>query len=482
MRLFRPLLGLLKGAFDLLASYLLAWVLLFALLAGLFWLVATLVVGLFGFETLESFWLWLDRIGPVNVVVARLLLFALLHLLALLVLRRHLRRVQLILERAVDRGLARFRRWAKRHPRGRLLTGASFTLTLSLLLVPFVIQPTLVPLGRWGGQALAARAANLVDGSATAALAESVVGLYRKVLYAPPEGYEISAEAFGRALSKGDAARLLIDRWDPLIRTTVGDDRRAFALLKAVIWVESAGRRFAVSRTGCVGLTQFCSRTARSGGFRRIFGVGQVYPCRCDGRCRVPKAVQRDLETGDPAKLALHRDSFVCDISDARFDPRKSIRAGHAYVSRLGREFAGNIYVIYVGYNSGPQVARRLWSAIGGAPAASLSTIGPHLSAALGPYYGKHAGRRARSLLRVHLPKLRRAFEGFHAAARSSFALDLRPEAVEEAAEQREVGAVQGEALAADRHHRRAGPRQALHRTQRHQGDDDLGQLPVADL
>ena len=88
----------------------------------------------------------------------------------------------------------------------------------------------------------------------------------------------------------------------------------------------------------------------------------------------------------------------------------KSIAAGRLYTRRLGAEFAGNIYLMYIGYNSGPQVARRLWTAIGGAPAAGLDLIDKHLVEAMSPYYGKGARRRARALVDVHLPKLWKAY------------------------------------------------------------------------
>jgi hypothetical protein len=51
-----------------------------------------------------------------------------------------------------------------------------FSAAVTLLLVPFLIQPTLVP-RRLGARAWAARAANLADGSASAAVVESVIGL-----------------------------------------------------------------------------------------------------------------------------------------------------------------------------------------------------------------------------------------------------------------------------------------------------------------
>jgi soluble lytic murein transglycosylase-like protein len=408
MKPMRELLRILKGAYDVAASYLLACVLLFALVAlGFQLMLAFFVVLLAGFETTESFWIWVDRVLPSRPSLwLRLVVFGLLHVGTLLLLRRRLAKLKTSLERAADRALRRYRRWYERHRRGRAAFSGLFSVVVTLLLVPFLVQPTLVPL-RLGGKAWAQRAANLVDGSATAALLESVVGLYRKT-YATPVIYRgVDEAAF--AARRGE----LIDRWDPLIREVVGDDREAFARLKAVMWVESAGEQWAVSRTGCVGLMQFCSRTARSGGFRSIFGVGQVYQCQCNGGCRVPREARLDLESGDERRIRRQKDAFPCDLTDARFDPRKSLAAGWLYLRELSRELDGNLALMYIGYNSGPTVARKLFRAVGRRGDADLATIARHLPAALRPHYGDAADARARGLARVHLPKLLRAYRGY---------------------------------------------------------------------
>jgi Transglycosylase SLT domain len=429
MRLLRLILRLLKGVYDLLATYLLAWVLLFALLAWCFQLLLGGAVSLVGdFASTESFWNWVRRALPVNVTLLRLAVFGLLHLIVFWTLRRRIVRLKAWVERGADRLIARYRRWSNG---GRAAAGGLFSLFVSALLVPFVVQPTLVPLNL-SGRAWASRAANLADGSATDALVESVVGLYRK-LYAEPAvtdrgvtpdefdeslhgiaKHELGAGGPGGPPPASRRRRPLMDRWDPLIWKVVGGDRRAFARVKAFMWVESGGQQFAVSSTGCSGLMQFCSRTARSGGFRRVFGLGQVYPCSCRGRCGVSRRARRELESGDPERIAAQRRGFPCDLSDARFDPRKSIKAGHLYVRRLAKLHGGNILVMYVGYNSGPAVAKRLWSALRRDAKADLQSVARHLPAALAPYYGSAAAGRARSLVRVHLPKLARAYRLYH--------------------------------------------------------------------
>lgn len=411
-RLFR----IIKGLYDLLASYLLAWILLLGLLALGFQLVLAALVGAFGFESTESFWLWLDRATPLSSLPLRLVGFGLLHGLAIWLARRRLLRLWLRAEKGADRLLARHRRWSRRHPRGRVAASALFSAVVTLLLVPFVVQPSLVPLSLGGG-AWARRAANLVDGAASAALLESVVGLYRR-LYARPvvaEGVSEEELVAGGASGRGR----LMDRWDPLIWRVVGGDPSGFARLKAVMWVESAGQQYAVSHTGCVGLMQFCARTARSGAFRPVFGVGQVYPCRCEGRCGVSRAARVALESGEAARVEAQQERFPCELTDARFDPEKSLVAGWRFIRELDRELGHHLALTYVGYNSGPQVARRLWGALGRRPDVDLALIGRHLPAALRPHYGASAAARARSLVRVHLPKLLRAHEAYRRQARS---------------------------------------------------------------
>ena len=89
-----------------------------------------------------------------------------------------------------------------------------------------------------------------------------------------------------------------MDRWDPYLLEAAEGDRELFARTKAFMWVESGGRQFALSATGCAGLMQFCASTAQRRPFGGIFGVGAVSACGCDD-CSVPREVQIALET-DP--------------------------------------------------------------------------------------------------------------------------------------------------------------------------------------
>ena len=147
--------------------------------------------------------------------------------------------------------------------------------------------------------------------------------------------------------------------------------------------------------------------------------MGQVYPCRCENRCGVSRGTRGALESGDAARIEAQRDRFPCELTDARFDPDKSLAAGWRFIRELDRELGQHLALTYVGYNSGPQVARRLWVALGRRPDADLALIGRHLPAALRPHFGGRAAARARSLVRVHLPKLLRAHEAYQRQARA---------------------------------------------------------------
>ena len=277
-------------------------------------------------------------------------------------------------------------------------------LATALVLVAFLLQPTLVPLrGPW-----AERAANLVDGTASASIVDSIVGLVRRV-YAPPvrPSDVVGPEAFDASLASDVIP--LMDRWDPYLLAAAGGDRELFAKTKAFMWVESGGRQFALSATGCAGLMQFCAATAQRRPFGSIFGVGRVSACGCDD-CGVPLAVQIALET-DPEAAEARRSTFPCDLSDARFDAERSIRAGVAFVRELGEDVGGHLALMYVGYNSGPRVASRLYRALPVQTEITVDELRPHLADALRPYHGSRADARANGLLEVHLPKLLQAYD-----------------------------------------------------------------------
>ncbi len=428
MKLIKVIARILKGLYDILATYLLAWVLFFAAVAFGFHAGLDLLAHHNGFETTDAWWRALsDAHGTTGILWLRLLAFVGLHAVLIFVLRRPLGRVQRLLEHGFDRVAGVFAYLTRERSRLRLVGHAIFSLTVTLLLVPFVLQPTLVPTYTTSRSWLE-RAANLADGTASRFVADSVVGLYRKIYAKPVKATGGVSEADVDAatgerpgLSHGhepitpplpSGPQPLMDRWDAQIAGVSNGDAREFAFVKAFMWVESAGRQFAVSTTGCSGLMQFCAGTARSRPYRKVFGTGRVYTCHCDGQCRVDSQTRRALETGevDPAKLA---DQFPCDLTDARFDPARSIRAGALYVKRLANRYDGNIYLMYIGYNSGPAVADEVFDRVGRRGDATLADIEPHLANALRPHYGASADARARSLLRTHLPKIKRAYERY---------------------------------------------------------------------
>ena len=273
------------------------------------------------------------------------------------------------------------------------------TLVLGLLL----LQPTLVSIYRFDQTSWWERTANLLDG--------------RSATYAWQAGSAVWGRLRGRPWAKtmpggkdGGKMGSRMSRWDPLL-TAATRDRHHFAQTKAFMWVESAGRQFAVSQTGCAGLMQFCVTTAQRAPFKSIFGAGNITACDCGGKpCSIPKRIRRELET-DPDAVRRHASTFPCSLSDARFDGDRAIRAGAAYTTELSEDVGDNLYLMYIGYNSGPAVAKRLHKIVGSD--ATLDEIRPHLATVLSRWYGSRASARANGLLDVHLPKLMGAYKSY---------------------------------------------------------------------
>jgi soluble lytic murein transglycosylase-like protein len=443
MKLLKFAARVTKGLYDILATYLLAWILFFALTAFGFHLGLDALAQATGFDSIAVWWRKLEgTLGESGVFWFRLLVFGSLHAGIIYLIRRPLLRVQRAFEAGFDCTTDVFQSLTDGHARLRLVGQLAFSALITVLLVPFVLQPTLVPQYATG-QSWLERGANLADGTASRFVADSVVGLYRKLYAEPAEAQggvsnaEVDAAHAAVDQSPHDqspsdqppehpdtsptphvapvsnAEQPLMDRWDDHIRRSAGGDARKFARIKAFMWVESAGRQFAVSTTGCSGLMQFCAGTARSRPYRKVFGTGSVYTCSCDGPCQIDKQTRRTLETGvaDPSSISEH---FPCELTDARFDPTRSIRAGALYVDRLAKRFDGNLYLMYIGYNSGPAVAGEVFKRLGRNGDASLDDIELHLADAMRPHYGTGSRRRARSLLRTHLPKIKRAYDRYY--------------------------------------------------------------------
>ncbi len=471
----RLLLVTLKRIYDILASYLLFWMVYVtaisvALHEGFRFLWEHL-----GVENADLVWAQMATRVGLEVDQTRLAVVILLHLLIFVVLRRPIAVVQPWFERRIDSLAGIFDRVTSDRFSLRLFGEATFTIVVTALLVPFVIQPTLVR-GN-SAEAWIERGVNLIDGSAVFETRDSVIAFYRQIGAEPVVVEEgVDSAAVDEAIAAADdpdlpepevgvvpkfdypnmqrpdppvgpeettagvpgaersALRLevvnapmpIMDRWDDDILDAVDHDLELFSYVKAFMYVESAGRQYAVSRTGCAGLMQFCSGTAKTQPYRKVFGVGKVYACGCRGAsCQVPRSVARALESGSKSAVVAQSDDFPCELSDARFDPPKALKAGRLYVERLHRSFGGNIYLMYVGYNSGPAVAKRVWKSVGRNPEASLEQIAEHLPAALEPYYGSSSDARARSLVRVHLPKIAKAQQRFSYATPGSEAVSM---------------------------------------------------------
>ena len=281
------------------------------------------------------------------------------------------------------------------------------TAIVTITVASFILQPTLVA-WKFDGTAWLHRAANLLDGTASYAIVDSVFGVGHRAVAEPiPQVKPVHPDTIYADLDQDEIP--LIDRWDAHILRAAEGDRTLAAMTKAVMWVESGGRQYALSATGCAGLMQFCASTAQRPPFRAIFGRGQVTACGCRS-CGIPEQTRIELET-DPTAPSRLQSQVPCALSDARFDGPKSVEAGAAYVRLLSKDVGGHLPLIYVGYNAGPLVARRLYKALGEPRELSNSDLQPHLADALRPYYGANADSRARGLLNVHLPKLMRAYD-----------------------------------------------------------------------
>ena len=423
-----------KRVFDILSTYLLFWVLWFATVAaalhyGMIWGFAHL-----GIEKPELLWQVSSQKWGISVDILRLAFFLSVQALLFVLLRRPFAWLQPYAEKIFEWFAHIFFTLSRERPVFRLVGEVAFSLVVSAMLVPFVLQPTLVR--GHNADAWLIRSANLLDGTASVTLVDSVIGFYHRLYASPVVNEGVSPREVDQAIDyleavedneermiagtpnadpvmvieqRAPSGNAMMDRWDDEISRAVADQPELFSYLKAFMYVESAGRQYAVSRTGCSGLMQFCAGTARTEPYRSVFCRGQGYVCKCDGQCRIPRDVQRSLESGNVDVVKGEASKFPCELTDARFDPDKAIKAGKLYIQRLHRKYDGNIYLMYIGYNSGPGVSNRIWGAVGQNGEASLEEIAAHLPSALQPYYGKGAERRARSLVRVHLPKIARA-------------------------------------------------------------------------
>lgn len=430
---------ILHGLYTILATYLLGWVAYFALVGFGFHAGTDALVGLWGFERPDLWWRYAASTLGADPVGLRFVVYVTLHVALLGFAWRYLRPVKAWLERSFDTAHGWFRARTRSRPAVRTAVRGTFTAVVTLVLIPFVLQPTMVADWR-SSRSWFERTANLADGTASRYVVDSVVGGYRRwfVDDVTSEG-GVSGEDFERSADRGadepeapsapptpTGDQPMMDRWDPVIERAVEEDPERFAQVKAFMWVESAGRQFAVSHTGCAGLMQFCSGTARSAPFRKVFGTGTVYTCDCDGQCDPPDHVSEALETGEREEIAALDEKFPCDLTDARFRGDRSIRAGKLYIDQLAEEFGENLHLMYIGYNSGPAVARNVWHRTGKDPEVELDEIEPHLAAAMRPHFPGSAQGRARSLVQTHLPKLQRAYRRYRDDADELLARPIR--------------------------------------------------------
>jgi hypothetical protein len=422
-----PIARLILGIYNILTTYLVGWVLLLASLAFGFHVGTELVVDWLGFAQVDLFWQWVGASTGIEAVYWRIAVYGPLHALVVYLAWEPLQWLKSRFEALFDVVIGAFRGATDEGSRLAAAGRLGFTAAVTLVLVPFVIQPTLVR-GYTEADDWLHRSANLVDGTASRFLVDSVAGAYRRFVVGDVDSRgglgddDVSQDDSEGPSDPPDPSgdRPMMDRWDPTIRAIADGDPEMFAYIKAFMWVESGGRQFAVSHTGCSGLMQFCSGTARRSPFRRVFGTGSVYTCGCGPDCHTPDDVERALETGRRDEIQNLDEKFPCDLSDARFDGEKSLKAGALYIERLARDYDDNLYLMYIGYNSGPAVADKVWRATGRDPSAGLDRIGQHLAGAMEEFFPQSHDTRANSLLETHLPKLQRAYDRYYEAKHAS--------------------------------------------------------------
>lgn len=108
-------------------------------------------------------------------------------------------------------------------------------------------------------------------------------------------------------------------------------------LVFLVITAESGGDSNAISPTGCVGLAQFCSGTAKD--YSLFFK--KITSCCDDESAR---------------KFVCHKEPKCNLNNDDRFDPKKSILAQTKMLADLQNRYS-NFYLILTAYNAGGKVA-----------------------------------------------------------------------------------------------------------------------------
>ena len=424
MKVFGVMYKTLKGFYDILGAYLLVAVLPFVIASLAFYAITLAISMQLGFTNLGQMWFKVSTFLPFDVFWFRLGGYLPLHFIVYRIIKTPREKMNVFFERIANVLVGAFKKVTQHFPVGRFLGESIFTLLLTMAIVPIFIQPTLVP-GFFSIAPWAERSANLVDGTAMVSSLDSVIGLYRRFYSEPIIAQGVPQaeldKLFDRSTGevfvppKPSGKSPMMDRWDPYIERSAKGDAAKFAYIKAFMWVESGGRQYALSRTGCSGLMQFCTGTAKSEPFLSIFGRGSVYRCKCKNRnCTVPRHIQKGMETGKKDDLEKYRSDFPCELTDARFNPSKAIEAGGAYVDKLCALVGGNIYLMYIGYNSGPKIAKGVYRLGGSNPEMSLSEIEKHLSTVLRGSYGSGAPARARSLVRTHLPKIKGAYHAYY--------------------------------------------------------------------
>ena len=160
-----------KGIYDILATYLLLFLVPFCAASVVIWLLTGQAATFFEFESRDAMWsLVSGKLGLPDTWI-RLAAVLPIHLSIWWLLRRPVAMALPFLEAGFDKVVSAFKWATSRAVWIRTAVEILFSIVVTAVLIPFVIQPTLVP--GFGPQSWVERAANFTDGTASAEIADS---------------------------------------------------------------------------------------------------------------------------------------------------------------------------------------------------------------------------------------------------------------------------------------------------------------------
>ena len=145
MKLLKVTLRTLKGLYDIFVSYLLAFIVPFAVYAFALHIISDVAAAYFEFTDAAEMWTHISKELGLHHVFIRLAVYLPFHVVAFWALQKPL----VLFRRGLEKGfdyIVRSFHWLTTHfPWGRLTGELTFSVILTALFVPFIVQPTLVP-------------------------------------------------------------------------------------------------------------------------------------------------------------------------------------------------------------------------------------------------------------------------------------------------------------------------------------------------